>query len=214
MRPAPSPRGSRRPTCWCTPATIPRAICSKAPRTQPSSAASPRRPPRSGAIPISSCSTPPIRGGRARGRWPHALARIVRARAINPRFIAGPDAARPARRGRARRDGGPADRFRRDDRRGVERAARSRARRLSGRSARCATSCCAKIRRPRAPSPSASTRRAGSACGIRAATTSTRSLCGAAGGGRGMNAPDHPCAAAPARGCRRRWRPATACWPG
>ena len=55
----------------------------------PSSAALPRRQKCSAARPISSCSTSPIRSGRARERLSAALARIVRARAINPRFIAG-----------------------------------------------------------------------------------------------------------------------------
>ena len=46
-----SPRGSRPPTCWCMRATIPAAICSKAPRMPPSWAASRRRPRRSAARP-------------------------------------------------------------------------------------------------------------------------------------------------------------------
>ena len=80
---------SPTPTCSCIPATIPAAICSKAPRMSPSSAALPRR---------QSCSavradlvmldmTDPQRP-RARP-LAAALARIVRARAVNPRFIAG-----------------------------------------------------------------------------------------------------------------------------
>ena len=53
------------------------------------SAASPRPRPRSGARPISSCSTRPIRS-RPRARpLDAALARIVRGRAVNPRFIEG-----------------------------------------------------------------------------------------------------------------------------
>ena len=44
-----------------------RAICWKAPRTRPMSADSRRPRPRSGARPISSCSTPPIRSDRGRG---------------------------------------------------------------------------------------------------------------------------------------------------
>ena len=69
-----------------------------------------------------------------------ALARIVRARADQSALHRRPDAARPARRRRIRRDRRPPGRFRRDDRRGAERAARSRARRLSRRCRRCATS--------------------------------------------------------------------------
>jgi len=49
-----------------------------------SSAGSRRLRPRSGARPISSFSTPPILRGRGR-----VLARIVRSRAVNPKFIAG-----------------------------------------------------------------------------------------------------------------------------
>ena len=82
-------RGSPAPIFCCMAATIPPAICSKAPRTSRMSAASPRRPPRSAARPISSCSTPPI-PSRPRARTlDAALARIVRGRAINPRFIEG-----------------------------------------------------------------------------------------------------------------------------
>ena len=84
------------------------------------------------------------------------------------------DAARPARRRRACRDRRPAGRFR------AKPPARSpselfdlAARRLCRRPARCATFCCAKIRRPPRRSPSGSTPRGGAASGIRAATTST-----------------------------------------
>ena len=56
-----------------------------------------------------------------------ALARIVRGRADQSALHRRPDAARRARRGGARRDRRPAGRFRRDDRRGVERAVRLRA---------------------------------------------------------------------------------------
>ena len=86
-----------------------------------------------------------------------------------------PDAPRAARRRGARRDRRPADRLRGDDRRGAERADRSRSRRLSRRPDGCAPSCCARTPAARAPSPSGSRRRAGAACGIRAATTSTTS---------------------------------------
>ena len=163
----------RRRSSACTAATIPAAICSKAPRTPPSSAALPRPPPRSAATPISSCSTPPIRSGRARAPLDAALARIVRGRADQSALHRRPDAPRPARRGRARRDRRPAGRFRRDDRRGVERAVRSACTTPISPTRACATSCCGRTPLPRAPSPSGSTRRGGTGCGIRAATTST-----------------------------------------
>ena len=87
--PAASPRASPRPIFCCTAATILRAICSKAPRTWRMSAASPRLPPRSDARPIWSMldTTDPNRP-RAR-TLDAALARIVRGRAVNPRFIEG-----------------------------------------------------------------------------------------------------------------------------
>ena len=49
-----------------------------------------------------------------------------------------------------------------------------------------------------------------------AAQRHRREPCGGAGGGRAHERArrSHRCAAAPARDCRRRWRPATACWPG
>ena len=83
-----------------------------------------------------------------------------------------PDAPRPARRRRAGRDRRPAGRLRGDDRRGAERAASISCTTPISPTRACATSCCARTRRPRARSPSGSTPRAGTAFGIRAATTS------------------------------------------
>ena len=162
--------------CWCTAATIPAAICSKARRTPPSSAASPRRPPRSAARPISIMldTTDPQRPRARTARA--ALARIVRGRAINPRFIAGQMRHGAARRRRARRDRRPAGRFRRDDRRGAERAVRSACTTPISPTRACAPSCCARTPPPRARSPSGSTAARRRACGIRAATTSTAIL--------------------------------------
>ena len=67
-RRARSPSASPAPICWCIRAMIPAAICSKAPRMLPSSAALRRPQPRSAARPNWSCSTSPIRSARARGR--------------------------------------------------------------------------------------------------------------------------------------------------
>ena len=100
---------------------------------------------------------PAARAAARRRRWPA----IVRARADQSALHRRPDAPRPARRRRACRDRRPPGRFRRDHRRGAERADRSRARRLSRPTRACATSCCAKTPPPRAPSPSGSMRRAG-----------------------------------------------------
>ena len=88
-RPAPSRRASPPPTCCCTSRRSRARPARRLGRRRLTSAALPRPPPRSAASPTSSCSTRPIRAGRARGPLPEALARIVRARAVNPRFIAG-----------------------------------------------------------------------------------------------------------------------------
>ena len=109
-------------------------------------------------------TTDPARPRRALGR------RGCRPRRARPRrqsaLHRGPDAARPARRLRIRRDGRPAGRLCRDHQRHSRRADRGRARRLSSATQRCATSSCARTRPPRAPSPSVSPRRAGAASGI------------------------------------------------
>ena len=126
-----------------------------------------------------------------------------------------PDAARPARRGRIGRDRRPPGRFR----------ARPPARCRARCSTRCTTliSVDAQVRdflmlenpARRARNRRAARRRATARPMASAPQRHRREPCGGSGGGCGMNAPaTHPCAAAPVRDFRRRWRPATACWPG
>ena len=191
-----------------------RAICSKAPRMQPSSAALPPRPHRSGATPTSIMldMTDPRRP-RARP-LAAALARIVRARAINPRFIAGQ--MRHGPRGAAElaetvdrlvdfaETTGAVPSALLDlvhdaylvDPRGARLpdAGKSRGRARHRRAARAGAAA-----RPVASAPQRHRREPWRRC-VR---------------GGGMNAPSIAdavirCAAAPVRDCRRRWRPATA----
>jgi Cobalamin biosynthesis protein CobN and related Mg-chelatases len=88
--------------------------------------------PRSGARPISSFSTPPIPRGRGRVPLSAALARIVRSRAVNPKFIAG-NCGMGRAGGRTGGDGGPACRLRADYGCRGEPLFRSPARSLRGR---------------------------------------------------------------------------------
>ena len=99
-RPAHLRSASPAPKRSCMRATTPAATSSKATRTQPSSAASPRRRRCSAAQPISSCSTSPIRSGRARGRcrrrWRGSCGRARSIRASSPARCATVRAAPPS----------------------------------------------------------------------------------------------------------------------
>ena len=167
-----------------------RGTSSKARPTSPSSAASRRRSRRSAARPTWWCSTPPTRRGRGRARWREAVTRVVRARATEPAVHRRADAARAARRGGARRDGGPAGRLRRDDRRGGRGADRGGACGLCRGPGGAGVPARTRTRRRRGRSPSGSPRRGGAGSGIRGATRSTTSWrsagrrgAGAGGGG-------------------------------
>ena len=145
-----------------------------------------------------------------------ALARIVRARAVNPRFIAG--LMRHGPRGAAEL-AETVDRL--ADFAAMTDAVPSElfdllhdayvADQVSG------GFCCAKIRWPRPPSPNGSMRRGGAAFGIRAATTSTPALPCCARRlphERLRRSKIRHSGAAPVRRLRHRWRLATACWRG
>ena len=109
------------------------------------------------------------------------------------------DAARPARRRRTRRDRRPAGRLRRRPPAQCRANCSTSCTTPTSPTRRCATFCCRKIRRRRAPSPSGSTPRAGTASGIRAATISTpASRCIRAEAAR-MNAPSPSPATLPPR---------------
>ena len=215
-RPALSRSASPTPTCSCIPATIPAAIFSKAPRTPPSSAALPRRPKllgRSADLVMLDMTDPQRPRARALSA---ALARIVRARAVNPRFIAGQ--MRHGPRGAAEL-AETVDRlvaFAETTDAVAERIVRSFARRLCRRSRGARLSAARKSRSRRGDRRAARCRAAPRLVASAPQRRRCR-LCGAARGGRRHDrSRDRTCrsAAAPAPACRRRCRPATACWCG
>ncbi len=88
-RPAPLPSASPAPTCWSIPATIPAATFSKARPTSPSSAAFRQPLPLlGGKADVIVLDTTDPRRPRPRSVG-EAVTRVVRARAVNPRFIEG-----------------------------------------------------------------------------------------------------------------------------
>ncbi len=125
-----------------------------------------------------------------------------------------PDAPRPARRRRACRNRRPPGRVRRNHRRGGRANCSISCTTPMSPMPTCANFCCGKIRKPPPRLPSGSTPRGGAGSGIRGATMSMRACRCCVRRSRHDRARAHSAAtlAAPVRGCRRRWRPATVYW--